>query len=63
MTDHTDKELTKRYCNACTTARQSRGAAKRERNEQVATYYRMEIERRGLPVPTEGGVFNGEGSV
>jgi hypothetical protein len=63
MKEYTDEELVTRYLNAWTTHCLCGGHKKAERNEEAAAYYRKEIERRGLPVPTEGGVFNGEGSV
>jgi hypothetical protein len=63
ITEYTDEELTTRYRNAWTTACQARGSCKTERNEDASTCYRKELERRGLPVPTEEGAFNGVGSV
>jgi len=60
-------ETQQKYCNAYVTHCFSGGHTKAARNEELASYWKAELERQGIAVPTdkqaaEFGQFNGDGS-
>jgi hypothetical protein len=63
ITEMENAELLTRFRNAHTTYQACHGHFKAERNKAAADYYRAEIIRRNMTVPSEPGDFNGPGSV